>query len=746
MPVMFQDPDMQEIFEGFIVETQELLDVLQQDLMSMEERPEDMDLLNSIFRNFHTIKGTSSFMGFDQIAKITHKAEDLLNKIRKNELPVTNETVDVLLDVQDIIQRLMNNIVNEDDSEIDTLKTERELILLNEGKSIAENEAHLQNTPTADNILEDNDTQKIIEQSDDPILNVLNDTSFGKHDGDFTDEELEALQAAFSKINDELHQQSPKVEPDSDESNQEISFGDDPVAYVINDKSFGKHDGDFTEEELAALQEAFAKVNDEIHSQSQINIDSDDPFINPDFLPTETIEDVTDQSSEDTSVVLEDKKVIVETIIEEPKLVIEESIPTPSKPIIASEKQEEKKSVSAVKASETIRIDVSRIETLMDLSGELVLGRNRLAQITAALENDSHKLEQVRDLIESTLNIDFLTSEIQSAVMKMRMVQIGKLYQKAPRIVRDLAKEFKKKIKLEVKGEETEIDRGIIEELNDPLVHMIRNSCDHGIESPEVRLSKGKNENGTIVLDADQEGNNIVMRISDDGAGMDAERLKSKAVERGVITQDHANQMSDREAFQLIFAPGFSMAKVVTSVSGRGVGMDVVRTHIEKLKGIIEIDSKIDVGTTFVIKLPLTLAIIQGLLVRVSNEIFAIPLSSVIEVVSIDTDNVYYINQQEVIRIRTEVLPITRLDKALQLNESKLELKDRYVVNVGVGVQNLGIVVDELIGQEEIVIKSLGKYLGNIRGIAGSTILGDGRPIMILDISQMVQMILNNRY
>jgi two-component system chemotaxis sensor kinase CheA len=375
----------------------------------------------------------------------------------------------------------------------------------------------------------------------------------------------------------------------------------------------------------------------------------------------------------------------------------------------------------------------------MDLSGELVLGRNRLAQISNIIASEFRGNDKVRDLLDTMSQIDFVTSEIQTAVMRMRMVPIAKLYQKAPRIVRDLSREFNKQINLVLKGEETEIDRGIIEELNDPLVHMIRNSCDHGLESNEARAQAGKPAVGTITLDAEQEGNAIVIRISDDGRGIDPEKILASAIEKKVITEEQGASMSKREILQLIFLPGFSTAKVVTSVSGRGVGMDVVRTNIQKLKGIIEIESELGKGTTFVIKLPLTLAIIQGVLVRVRSESYAIPLTSVIEVVAIDMKSVYSVNRQEVIRIRQEVLPLMRLDKVLDVNDPLEGLEQRYVVVVGFGLQRIGFVVDELLGQQEIVIKSLGEYLGQIKGIAGSTILGDGRVIMIIDVAELIQ-------
>jgi two-component system, chemotaxis family, sensor kinase CheA len=342
-------------------------------------------------------------------------------------------------------------------------------------------------------------------------------------------------------------------------------------------------------------------------------------------------------------------------------------------------------------------------------------------------------------LQETSSTIDFITTELQSAIMKTRMVPISKIFQKAPRIVRDLSKEFGKDIELVLRGEETELDRGIIEELNDPLVHMIRNSCDHGIESQAERERTGKPAKGTLILDAQHEGNHIVVSIIDDGKGINPDFLKSKALEKGLITNEQAQTMTERDIYSLIFMPGFSTAEKVTSVSGRGVGMDVVRTNIQRLKGIIEVDSKLGSGTTFTIKLPLTLAIIQGLLVRVQNEIYALPLSAVVEVVNTDLNQIYSVNQNEVIRIRNQVFPLIRMDKVLHTPNNEDTLEDRYVVVVGLADKRLGLVVDELLGQKEIVIKSLGEYLGHIRGMSGSTILGDGRVIMILDIEELIQ-------
>lgn len=640
----YNDPEMQEIFEGFLVETQELLDSVSQDLMTLESNPTDMDLLNRIFRGFHTIKGTSSFMGFLPISDVTHHAEDVLNKLRREEMHVTQQIIDVMLEVHDAIQDMIDVVKNGDDITADTTGL---IASIEKLKEDSQNETESPAPPQK--------TTPLLETKSTAMESILANADMFSKPGDFTDDELDLIQQAFTEVNKSL--------------------------YSNNDAQTKNNQGEQT-------------------------IQNEDKT-----TPIET-----------SSVASEAHKVPVQNRD------------------IAHEEEQHQSSEQRLKATqtETIRIDVSRVETLMNLSGELVLGRNRLAQITESIELEIDNKEKIHDLIETTGQIDFVTSEIQSTVMRMRMVQIGKLYQKAPRIVRDLSKEFSKQIKLVVKGEDTEIDRGIIEELNDPLVHMIRNSCDHGIESPDRRIEKGKTPYGTITLDAEQEGNNIVLKISDDGAGMDPEKLKAKSVEKGIITAEQASQMSKREAFQLIFAPGFSTAQKVSSVSGRGVGMDVVRTNILKLKGMIDIESEIDVGSTFIIKLPLTLAIIQGLLVKAGSETFAVPLSSVIEVVALDSHDVYTVNQQEVIRVRQEVLPIVRLDRALHTETITDTLEDRYVVNVGVGMMRVGLVVDELLGQQEIVIKSLGEYLGNIPSIAGSTILGDGRVIMIVDVSQLV--------
>ncbi|MDQ7039454.1 MAG: chemotaxis protein CheA, partial [Rhodothermus sp.] len=390
-------------------------------------------------------------------------------------------------------------------------------------------------------------------------------------------------------------------------------------------------------------------------------------------------------------------------------------------------------------STETIRVEVRRLDNLMDLVGELVLGRNRLLQLLSELHNESDP-ELLRELADTTSQIDFITTELQSAVMHTRMVQIGRVFNKFPRLVRDLAREFNKQIELIIEGEDTELDKSLIEEISDPLVHLIRNAADHGIEDPETRRAQGKPPVGRIRLAAAQEGNHIVIEIEDDGAGIDPQKLKAKALEKGLITEKEAAEMSDREAIELIFRAGFSTAQRVSKVSGRGVGMDVVKTNITKLNGTISVHSVPGKGTRFILKLPLTLAIIQSLLVRVADEAFAIPLHTVIEVVGLESDTVYTIKGREVIRLRDTVIPLLRVGDILQVPHWQYQPERAYAVIVGIAHHRLGLIVDDLIGQKEIVIKPLGTYLKKVPGVAGSTILGDGRVIMILDVGELVRM------
>ena len=376
----------------------------------------------------------------------------------------------------------------------------------------------------------------------------------------------------------------------------------------------------------------------------------------------------------------------------------------------------------------------------MNLIGELVLAKNRLMKINVDVEERYEGEEFLEELNQVVSIVSLVTTDLQIAVMKTRMLPIGKVFNKFPRMIRDLSRDLHKKIELIISGEETELDKSLVEEIGDPLVHIIRNSCDHGIELPEQRIAAGKPESGTILLKAYNEGNHIVVQIDDDGKGLDPVMLKNKSLENGVITQKEADSMSDNEAFGLIFKPGFSTAATVTSVSGRGVGMDVVKTNIEKLNGLIDIDSTVGKGTSIKLKIPLTLAIIQALLVGVQEEYYAIPLASVLETVRISMEDIYTVENRSVMRLRDEVLPLVHIGDIFEVERIIDPGEHTYVVVLGLANSKIGLIVDTLVGQEEIVIKSLGDYLKGMEGIAGATIRGDGGVTLIVDVAALMDM------
>ncbi len=628
MSISEQDKEIQELFNGFLIDTQELLESISNDLIVLENNCEDIEILNKLFRSFHTIKGTSSFMGIESMSYITHLAEDILNKLRRSELKVDLNIIDILLEVHDWLKLLLDKVKADNFEPVDYSRTIETLKQINTSYELNSNELTKQNQT---------------------LRNF-----------------------------DTVHNEENKSNLDD----------------ILSKQDLLKKSGDFL----------------------NLNLSIDETAFNQDFENEYDI-DSTQKNNSEPSNLNDDNKLYS---------------------LLNNYSEVKSLSYSGI-SSDTIRIDLNRVEALMNLSGELVLGRNRLSQIAESIELENCNKNFIREIFDATAQIDLVTSEIQSAVMKMRMVPISKLYQKAPRIVRELSKEFGKKINLIVKGEDTEIDIGIIEKLNNPLLHLLRNSCDHGIETPEERVANGKSAEGNIILDAEQEGNAIIMTITDDGKGLDIKKIIDKAIQKDMITLEQANQMTKREIFQLIFQPGFSTASLVTKFSGRGVGMDVVMTNIQKLKGIIDIESEEEKYTKFIIKLPLTLAIIQGLLVKAGNETFAIPLSSVIEVLALNKDSICSINHKDVIRLREDIIPLVKMGDVLNLKDISYLNKNQYVVVVGIGLLRIGLIVDELLGQQEIVIKALGEYLGNIKGLAGSTILGDGKVIMIIDVQELVE-------
>ncbi len=569
---MLVDPEMKEIVESFLLETKEILEKLDVDLILLEKSPDDVDLLNKIFRSFHTIKGTSGFLGLEKLPEVTHKCEDILNKLRKGEAKLSASLMDGIILGFDTIKELLLVIENDKNEEIEVENVISKLVLL------------------------------------------------------------------YENIN------SP-----------------------------------------------------------------DQPEINPENQVTEEVRIVESVKTEETKSTI------------------------PAKEVVAKQVHQENK-----KADNTIRVDIDRLDALLNIASEIVLGRNRLAQLNSqySLENEGSVF--AKDLGDATKQIDLMTSELQLVVMKLRMIKIGKVFNRFPRVVRDMCKDLNKEVELIINGEETEVDKNLIEEINDPLVHLIRNAIDHGVESPDVRESKGKRRKGTVILSAEHEGNNIAIKVIDDGKGIDPEMIKEKAVSKGFISREKVKELSRQEAFNLIFHPGFSTAEVVTNVSGRGVGMDVVKTNVAKLRGSISIESEVGKGTTMILRLPLTLAIISGMIVKSHGQTFVIPLHSVFEVLRVSVSDIETINGKEVVHLRDSILPIISLDDLISNNgNGHNENGWQYIVEVGIAEKRFGIKVDQLVGQQEVVIKSLGDYLGKIDGIAGSSIMGDGTVIIILDINEL---------
>ncbi|CAD7289282.1 Chemotaxis protein CheA [Campylobacter majalis] len=625
--------DMKEITQDFLVEAFELIEQIDHDLVELEANPEDLELLNRIFRVAHTVKGSSSFLNFDVLTKLTHHMEDVLNKARKDELKITPDIMDVVLESVDMMKGLLHGIRDHG-----------------------------------------NDTDVGIEISD--ICARLIAISEG--------DEIPAASTPAEQV------ATPEPEPTQTPTEPEPEISDEALSNLSDD-------------EVEAEIERLLKVR--------------------------KAEDQARRASKGTS----------------PSASAPKPAASPSpKPVAKKDDDGDKKvpaqSGSAVAQEQTIRVEVKRLDHLMNLIGELVLGKNRLLKIYDDVEERYEGEKFLEELNQVVSSLSLVTTDIQLAVMKTRMLPVAKVFNKFPRMIRDLSRELGKQIDLEISGEETELDKSIVEEIGDPLVHIIRNSCDHGIEDPETRRLAGKPEKGTVELKAYNEGNHIVIEIVDDGKGLDATMLKMKSIEKGIITEREADAMSDKEAFTLIFKPGFSTAAKVTNVSGRGVGMDVVKTNIEKLNGIIDIESEVGKGTVMKLKIPLTLAIIQSLLVGTQEEFYAIPLASVLETVRVPIDDIYTIDGKNVLRLRDEVLSLVRLSDVFGVNKVFDGGDQTYVVIIGVAEAKLGIIVDTLVGQEEIVIKSMGDYLQNIPGIAGATIRGDGRVTLIIDVAAMMEM------
>lgn len=642
--------ELQEILQDFLIEAFEMIEQLDQDLVELEHRPEDLDLLNRIFRVAHTIKGSSSFLNFDVLTKLTHHMEDVLNKARHGELKITPEIMDVVL------------------ASIDQMKA---------------------------------------------LLYSIRDTGSDATSGININPTVARLDAASSgKSIDSASGQSPSAAPAAKEE-----------AVAEDEPDYSSMSAEEVEAEIERLLQA---RQEEDRKRREEKGKGEAPASSESTPAPKTAEPAKDEEPKKASEPAQSPQAAPAPAVAAPKA--------------AAPANAEGGAGGGAAMEQTIRVDVNRLDHLMNLIGELVLGKNRLIKIYNDVEERYEGEQFLDELNQVVSSVSTVTTDLQIAVMKTRMLPIGRVFNRFPRMIRDLSRELNKKVELVMSGEETELDKSIVEEIGDPLVHIIRNSADHGVEMPDVRVAAGKSETGIVELKAYHEGNSIVIEIVDDGKGLDPVMLKIKAIEKGVISEKEADTMSDKEAFGLIFKPGFSTAAKITNVSGRGVGMDVVKTNIEKLNGIIEVDSAVGKGTTIKLKIPLTLAIIQALLVGVQEELYAIPLSSVLETVRITQDDIFLVEGKSVLRLRNEVLSLVRLSDIFGIEETMEENENLYVVIIGLAETKMGVVIDRLIGQEEIVIKSLGYYLKGIEGIAGATIRGDGRVTLIADVAALMQM------
>ena len=654
--------EFQEILQDFLVESFELIEQLDQDLVELESNPQDLELLNRIFRVAHTVKGASSFLNFDVLTHLTHHMEDILNKARHGELIITPDVMDVVLESIDLMKELLNVIRDTGaDAGVDVTGCVVRLDAKSNGTEI--------------------DTSHVTPAKPEPVA--------------------VAMEAAVTE----------------------------PVMQEIDDSEEPNYDNLSEAEVEAEIERLLAQRQKEDQAKRNAKIQAGQAVPQmPDAEDAAEAEPVAKPEP------VESKAVVVKP----------QAIPEPRK-VLNAEPADDAKAAAPAKANsaaveQTIRVDVKRLDHLMNLIGELVLAKNRLIKINVDVEERYEGEEFLEELNQVVSIVSLVTTDLQIAVMKTRMLPIGKVFNKFPRMIRDLSRELNKKIDLEIYGEETELDKSIVEEIGDPLVHIIRNSCDHGIEPAAQRQALGKSETGRIILKAYNEGNHIVVQIDDDGKGLDPAMLKNKSLEKGIITEKEADSMSDKEAYSLIFRPGFSTAAQVTSVSGRGVGMDVVKTNIEKLNGIIDIDSEVGRGTSMKLKIPLTLAIIQALLVGVQEEYYAIPLASVLETVRISKDEIYTVDNRSVMRLRNDVLSLVHIGDIFEVERVIDAAEHAYVVVLGLAESKLGLIVDSLVGQEEIVIKSLGEYLKGMDGIAGATIRGDGGVTLIVDVAALMQM------
>ncbi|MCP1489593.1 two-component system chemotaxis sensor kinase CheA [Pseudomonas fluorescens] len=743
----------EEILQDFLVEAGEILEQLSEQLVELESRPDDADLLNAIFRGFHTVKGGAGFLQLNELVECCHIAENVFDILRKGERRVDAELMDVVLEALDAVNSMFSEVRERAPITAATPELLAALARLAEPQSADAAPA----SPVAEMIEE---------------LVVEGDAS-----GDITDNEFEQLLDSLNAVKAEA--EAPAAAAPAQTANEAASDEiTDAEFESLLDQLHGK--GQFAVDAVAPVAAApaapakgdssditddeFEALLDQLHGKGNFAVDALESAIASAPAPAAPAaaaagsDLISDHEFESLLDELHGKGKFTEvgtaaagsvSTVATPAAKAPAAAPAP-KPVAKPEpKAEAPKPAAAAapaparapatppaekpasEAETTVRVDTARLDEIMNMVGELVLVRNRLVRL--GLNSGDEAMQK------AVSNLDVVTADLQTAVMKTRMQPIKKVFGRFPRLVRDLARQLKKEINLELVGEETDLDKNLVEALADPLVHLVRNAVDHGIESPEEREASGKARGGRVVLAAEQEGDHILLSISDDGKGMDPNVLRAIAVKRGVMDKDAADRLSDTECYNLIFAPGFSTKTEISDVSGRGVGMDVVKTKISQLNGSINIYSTKGQGSKIVIKVPLTLAIMPTLMVMLGNQAFAFPLVNVNEIFHLDLSTTNVVDGQEVVIVRDKALPLFYLKRWLVSSAAHEEQREGHVVILSVGTQRIGFVVDQLVGQEEVVIKPLGKMLQGTPGMSGATITGDGRIALILDVPSMLK-------
>ncbi|MCR5468422.1 MAG: chemotaxis protein CheA [Lachnospiraceae bacterium] len=709
--------DVSQYLEIFIDETSEHLQNLSDCIMTLEKEPENKDTINEIFRAAHSLKGMAGTMGYKRMQHLTHDMEDVFQEVRADKIKVNSKMIDILFECLDALDKYLEEVKSTQSE-----GTEDNEAIINElndflrqanGEAPAGGDAAPAEAPAAEATEEASsgadDKKKFLEiELTDKEKDAFADAeASGKHVYGvtvFINQEclLKAARAflVFKAVEDfgEIIVYRPSSQDIEDEK-----FEFDFSFYLVSDSET---------EPIIAAAKAVSEIEEVVMESVKL----------------ETLANKEEEAEEAPAPAPAQAEAPAPSATPAPA-------PAPAK--AAAPKADAKKNAAAPAkpvTNRTVRVDIEKLDALMNQVSELIIAKNSLVSLSSS-EGSDFENQSFHDQIEY---LERITTGLHESVMKVRMVPIESSVAKFPRMIRDLSRKLNKKMELYMSGEDTELDRTVVDQIGDPLQHLLRNSADHGIESAELRAERGKPEVGSIYLNAFQEGNNVIIEVSDDGNGIDTEAVKSKALERGVITEDQAEHMSQKEIVNLLFLPSFSMAKTITDISGRGVGLDVVKSNIEALGGDVEVSSSYGEGSKFTVRLPLTLAIIQALMVEIHEEKYAIPLASIQNIENIPVSDIKYVQAQEVIHLRGSVIPIIRMEQVLDLEPTGEELDNLTVVIVSKGDKFAGLVVDNLIGQQEIVIKSLGKFIDNIKIISGATILGDGEVALILDVNTLM--------